>query len=54
MPEFDIIIARKIFSRFFFGGGARAPLPPVSYVYAVERKLDSVVQPSLMAASCVM
>ena len=53
MPEFDIIIARKIFSRFFWGG-ARAPLPPVSYVYAVERKLDSVVQPSLMAASCVM
>jgi len=27
MPEFYIIIARKIFSRFFFfwGGGARAP-----------------------------
>jgi len=34
IPEFYIIIAReKYFSRFFFGGEARAPLPPVSYAY---------------------
>ena len=34
MPEFYVIIARKIFSRIL-GGGARAPLPPpVSYAYA--------------------
>ena len=31
MPEFDIIIARKIFFPiFFFGGGARAHCPPPS------------------------
>jgi len=36
MPEFDIIIARKIFYRFF-GRGAAPPsprAPPVSYAYA--------------------
>jgi len=33
MPEFYIIIARKIFSRFFFGGGDVLPDPPVSYAY---------------------
>jgi len=33
MPEFYTIIARKIFSRFFLGGGeegAHAPLPPLT------------------------
>ena len=35
MPEFYIMIGRKIFFPilFFFGGGARASMPPVSYVY---------------------
>jgi len=36
MPEFYIIFDRKIFfPNFFFlgGGGASAPLPPVSYAY---------------------
>jgi len=32
MPEFYIIIARKIFFRNFWGGHM-SPLPPVSYAY---------------------
>ena len=32
MPEFYVIIARKIFFRKF--GGRTCPLPPVSYAYA--------------------
>jgi len=32
MPEFYVIIARKIFFPNF--RGARAPMPPVSYAYA--------------------
>ena len=34
MPKFYIIIARKkIFPGFFFGGGARAPLPSPSHTH---------------------
>jgi len=34
MSEFYIIIARKYFPIFFFGGGGNLPLlPPVSYPY---------------------
>ena len=37
MPEFYKIIARKKYILDFLGegGGARAPLPPVSYAYAL-------------------
>ena len=33
MPEFNIIIARKIRLPDFFWGGGRVPPPPVSYAY---------------------
>jgi len=37
MPEFYMIIARKIFSRLFGGGGEGTPLPAaVSYGYESE------------------
>jgi len=37
MPEFYIIIVRKIFFPIFFGGGARAPLPsPISYACDIQ------------------
>ena len=35
MPEFYVIIARKIFFSRILGGGARAPSAPVSYAYGV-------------------
>jgi len=42
MPEFYMIIARKTFSRFFEGMGARAPAPPpVSYTYSMHRCNES-------------
>ena len=37
MPEFYVIIARKIFFPNFRGAGARAPLPPGSYAYGSIR-----------------
>ena len=33
IPEFYMIIARKIFSDFFFGGNRHVLPPPVSYVH---------------------
>jgi len=38
MPEFYIIIARKMFFPNF--KGSRDPLPPVSYAYGKVKKLD--------------
>jgi len=45
MPEFYIIITRKIFfSIFFWGGGGAVTPSPVSYVYAGNARLPTVVR----------
>ena len=39
MPEFYMIIAQKIFSRFFFWGGHVSPVPPFPMsMYRVSQK----------------
>jgi len=43
MPKFNMIFARKnIFPDFFFGGGASASLPPISYAYGSRIMARSV------------
>ena len=40
IPEFYMIIARKIFFRFFGGKGHVPPLPPGSYAYDLGESSD--------------
>jgi len=41
-PNFTRFLPEKYFSRFFWGGGGKYPLPPVSYAYVSECFLADV------------
>ena len=51
MPQFYIIIARKIFFPKYRGGGLVPLLPPVSYAYMVRQNVKMTL---LLSAVCVV